>query len=689
MTDSPFGYTSSGSTHRQVNLVASLGESNALPAVGRMVYMDSEVDGTKYRSVGTITQMETSNDNLKDSSQQALMARSGGRYSTTADLRLTQFSIQATFRFDATSGQYVRYSAGLPTSPDTRSQVNFLNEEVVRSMMPTGSEFACIGYFQGMDGVPQGITVPDFGGRTGARSSAVLGQSGSGKSSMYTLMLGAYMKHEQHAILVIDPQGQWSNENGMIFSPQNFAKSLGREVRVVRVAEEIQLPVDEEIVSRMMTKLGVLDKGFRRMGSENKEALAEEIVSRLIRNRNNFSRDAREVLTEIFDAISKSPSTLARIYASDDRRVVLKQELMILAGTLVEDENGDPIMFSEEDKEDQEANWSKILEYFVPLQSLFSNKNLSGGKRQPLAGEGGFMSDFFKVRTPNSEPAPYVIFDMTPNRVAHAQAKLLGKDSDSALRAAIGMQKMLDREEVKAMILMLTFQEMKAASEEVFATTPGANLNTQIVFDEAWRFANRRKSASEEVEKLATMLEGFALDTRKFGIGWTYILQTPSDLREGIWRQVAYTYVGYGLRGEDIRTLQAQTDDTKQVDLYTQFIDPGSTRVYPFMFMGPLSPIIFTESPMFLNIFSGPDEFIQCNKAWIDQITTNRGLPQVTSEMLGKKVAVKKSTLLVAPAASYSVGKKEDTMPSAKPQTVPSVTSSTTPDEPAADEFPF
>jgi len=684
-----FGITTSGSSIKDIIFIA-LDKEELLAIVGRMVYMDFNVAGSLYRSIGTVTEMKTENSAF-NSQYESIIARGNDTKFATKDLRRSSFTIQATFK-KGKDGSWVKDSSALPTSPSTGVFIQLLDEEVANEMV-AGVVYPTIGYFRGMEKVAQPLVIPSFAGSVGAKSSAILGRSGSGKSSMYTMILGGYMQHEEHAILVIDPQGQWSNENGMIFSPQNFAKGLGREVSVLRVSEDIRLPMDEEIFSRMINKINVWKKGFRKMGPENLEAFSDAVVSRINKadkyGHNALDGDPRELLTGIFREIANSSSTMSRIYASKETRDRFQRDLLILAGEpLIDPDTEEQEILSADDLADVEDNWTHMLHYFIPLQNLFASKNLAGGKRRALEGDHGFLSDVLKVRKAGDPPAPYVIFDMSPSVELHAKNSLL-----SGSDANLYMQKILDNQDIKALILMMMLAEMKRASEVAFATG-GGNLNTQIVFDEAWRFAPEGK-ATPEIEELATILEGFALDTRKFGIGWTYILQSPSDLKTGIWRQLSYVYAGYGLVGEDIRRLETLTDDPKQLNLYRQFIPPASNNTYPFMILGPISPIIFTTAPAFINIFSGTDEFLEHNEEWISAIVKRRSLPSITRAFMTQGLKVKEKyqepALGEAPKA-WKVG-KDSSRPASTPQMpvkkAPVVLEDETPDDSDLDRLPF
>lgn len=691
-----FGHVTTDSTSKTVNVIASnkgqkikdpeTGEVTMAPlpsVVGRMVFLDIEAGGDTYRCLGTVTDIRTLNTMMSahlESAGSSLDSLPKG-----TDYRKLSFSIQATFNRPPGEKIWKKHSSALPTSPDTRTEVYFLDDDTVNEMVE-GEVYPTVGFFRGLDTTPQPLAIPNFGSETGAAHSGVIGRSGSGKTAAYTYVLGTYMQHEDHAIMVIDPQGQWSNENGMVMSLQGFASSLGRPVSVLRVSEDIKLPMDEEIFSRMVSKLNLWKK-FRRMGTENLEAFSDAVASRIARlSSDNYDKEPRELLTGVFASIAGSLSELNRIYTRGERQDAFRDDLRKLAGVpIIDEETGEQAILSQEDLEDIEQNWEAILSIFSPLINLFSSHNIEGARRQPLGGTYGFLKDVFQVRGVNASPAPYVILDMSPSVKLHAKAEMMGGQD-----AGLNMQKILDNQDVKALILMMVLDEMKKASETAFATVTTGNLNTQIVFDEAWRFAPEGK-ATPEIEELARKLEGFALDTRKFGIGWTYILQSPADLKMGIWRQLTYVYVGYGLVGDDVKRLEALTDDVKQMDLYRQFIPPKSTGIYPFMLMGPLSPVIFTTAPAFVNMFNKTQDFLYYNQKWIESITQRRSLPNVTLKRIqpGSAPKIEKEKIVKEPN-QYAVGKS---YASVKPQTevkeviVPAKTTDNNPD--LVEETPF
>ena len=661
MSESSFGFTSTSSTSKNVNFVA-FDKDSPDAVVGRLVYFDIDVNGELYRSIGTVTSMLTENS-LFSSGFEMASSRGLGAEVQSKDVRKSSIDIQAVFKRDE-EGIWQQHGSALPTSPNTRAKVELLTESTVAEMLQDAS-YPTLGVFRGLQSANVPLSIPNFDSNRGAVHQIILGRSGGGKTAMAAMLLSAYMSHENHALFVIDPQGQWSNENGIPFSPQKFARGLGREVTVLRMSEDIRLPMETDIFGRMMDKLNLWSR-FRRMGSENRGAFSREVAERIAKlSFKEYDSDPRELLAKIFKDIAYSASAISRIYASNDKQEQFRNELLQLAGEPIYNGEGEEQILTDEDYEDVENNWQNMLFAFKPLHSLFSSSNLSGGHRRPMGDIGketGFMTEVFQVRGKNpTKPAPYVIVDMSPNVKLHAKAGLVKDDF------GLAMQKVLDNADIKALMLQMILAEMKKASEVAFASAGGGNLNTQIVFDEAWRFAPEGRN-TPEIEELATMLEGFALDTRKFGIGWTYILQSPADIKTGIWKQVSFVFSAYGLVGEDVRKLETLTDDVSQVDLYRQFISPAATGDYPFMVMGPISPLIFSTSPTFFNAFNTVHDFLEANKSWIQAITKRRGMSMITAEYMTSVLEKKEANSAVTENKEFAVGKDSE-KPSSKPQT--------------------
>lgn len=688
--DNHIGTTATPSTTQDVSILVSK-DSGLDPLKNQMIYFDVDTsDGETNRALGFVTEITTDNHMGKDVAfinQQSKNSANASKH----DYRTVNLKVASTFAGGA--GGW-KGNKPLPTSPSSGTGVYAATRNVVESLFAHTDKTALsfLGHIRGASDVPAPLIMPYFGSQRGSSSSGILGRTGSGKTNFTCMILTAQMKYEDHAIFVIDPQGQWNNENGFTVSPKNYATALGREVIALRVAEDIQLELSEDNFVDILTQVDLWSK-LGRMAKENRDLLSVEVAEAIVSlGTKALHRDHRELLSQILETIINSPTTIARIYASEDRQRNFRQSILALidpekgqieaymnnnlrklekllsgdGSAIVDDdviwaeakrrcEEQGIIPLSEDDKASVETRWRGILGKFTPLVSLFMNTNLGGGLRKPLTGDRGFLTDILQVRYPGtSKPAPYVILDMSPDTKAKAKGALLqGADND------LNMRKLLDNDNIKATILKIVFAALKEASEEAFSQG-GGNLNTQIVFDEAWRYAPE-SSDSEVIMDLSKTLEGFALDTRKFGIGWTYILQSPADLRNGIWKQLKFVYSGYGLVGADLKKLGDLMDDTQnQLKTYKQFVAPDLTNEYPFMITGSISPLITAQIPLFINAYTSPEEFLEDNRAWIDEITERRGLGKVIYQNIAVGSARSKAKTATAVASGsqkeYSVG---------------------------------
>ncbi len=619
-----FGYVSTGSSSSLIRIVAKETASKT-PVVGRAILIDMETENGTYRALGTVSDITTFNEMYKDNRMKQVSASKNGISVSGTDIREITVKIQATYRKNQESGDWEKASSALPTSPPTRTPVRLLDEESMFELIKEEDHITHLGTMRGLSGVAAPLTVPDFSSARGAVHSAVIGRSGSGKTAFATYMIANQMSYPAHGIIVVDPQGQWSNENGFVFSLKTFASSLGREVTTLRITEDIKLPMDEEILSQLFEHSNVWAK-MKRMAPENRRIFSEEVVSKIAYKDGAADRDPRELLTEVFKQISKSDSTLNRIYARGEALENLKRELKILANEEIINEEGEVEIVTEDDMESAEHKWDAILSKFTPIINLFSKTNLQGGRRHALGGTSGFLSNIMKVRD-ETETAPYVILDMSNDVTTSAKDMYAKKTGQRDV--LLSMKKMLDNVDIKAIIVSTILEQIKTSSEEAFSAG-GGNLNTQIVFDEAWRYAPNvsRDGSTKPIDLLSQQLEGFALDTRKYGIGWTYILQSPSDLNKGIWKQLSFVYTGYGIIGSDKRILGELMDESDRqahIGLYDQFSPPSSTNIYPFMMNGPISPLIFTNTPIFVDVYNNVAQFLEDNSKWIDEICESNG----------------------------------------------------------------
>lgn len=702
------GITVTPSTTQDVKILV-MADNGLDELKNQMVYFDVESNNKETsRAIGFVNEITTLNKLGTDLTihSAAAYSRAIDETARQADVRNVDINVASVFTLNS-DGDWLG-NKPLPTSPSTGTRVHLADKESINELFSRfdKEDLSYLGNIRGAASIPAPLLLPYFGGARGASSIGFVGRTGSGKTDFATKFICSMMKYPDHFTLVVDPQGQWGNENGFTISPQKMAKALGRKVYNLRVAENIQLPLDDENLINMLTQIDLWGK-MGRMAKENRDLLSMEVAELIAgmawQKINGCTKEEnyKDLLAEVLSYIASSDAIIARIYASSDKQDSFKNSLyslvnpaksailskitvngraiagdlrankmpsleedvyeyvvndMISKNAIVANPNFDEklgdsfsnneYLVSDAEMDAVNKRWEGILAKFVPLLNLFQSHNLAGESREPLSGDFGFLEKVLKVRSPHDEPAPYVILDMSPDTSNNAKSEFLGgKD------VMLNMRKLLDNDSIKATILMMVFTSLKEASETAFSM--GGNLNTNVVFDEAWRYAPER-SDNEIILKLSKMLEGYALDTRKFGIGWTYILQSPTDLRQGIWKQLKFVFAGYGLVGADLGRMSDLMDDPiGQLKTYKQFVAPDLTGEYPFMMVGSLSPLITAQIPLFVNSYNSVDAFLDDNRVWLDGNTSRAGLPPITSSALKPGKLTKKD---FKNAKSYTVG---------------------------------
>jgi hypothetical protein len=123
-----------------------------------------------------------------------------------------------------------------------------------------------------------------------------------------------------------------------------------------------------------------------------------------------------------------------------------------------------------------------------------------------------------------------------------------------------------------------------------------------IVLDEAHRFISHQ-SADPQITALTDEIIDAVRTVRKLGMGYMFITQTLESLDEEIRKQMRIFAFGYGLTSwSEFSKIKDIINDDAAIKFYRSFIDPMSNKKYPFMFYGPISPLSFTGSPLFLEM---------------------------------------------------------------------------------------
>jgi len=140
-----------------------------------------------------------------------------------------------------------------------------------------------------------------------------------------------------------------------------------------------------------------------------------------------------------------------------------------------------------------------------------------------------------------------------------------------------------------------------------------------VIIDEAHRLAKREQTEEMELETVKQTLIDAVRTTRKYGLGWMFISQTLSSLSRDIIDQLRVQIFGFGLAwGIERNALRELIGGQEQaMGLYQSFKDPQTflkTRPrWQFMAKGPISPLSFSETPLFFDALDLFGDFLTIN----------------------------------------------------------------------------
>ncbi|MEM2636879.1 MAG: ATP-binding protein, partial [Candidatus Korarchaeota archaeon] len=398
----------------------------------------------------------------------------------------------------------------------------------------------------------------------------IFGKTGSGKSVLAKMILLAYARHKEMGIIVLDPQGEFSKALKTELPRSEMENILSPSTLSAIQREYIVYDIDKIALNRWEL-LGLLLKEFKFFeelgikGVPNQDTAMDYVINVLKPSSfADLSRDPQNALNSTLETLNKYSN---HIYSGEKGAERLQENIE---------------KYNKEDsivKNNIDRIWNKVV-------ALFST---SEGKKTP--------KDIIKEAI-GGENRPIVIIDLSKTAGDITQAEW--------------------EEKIKPMIITLFIEEIIRTAS--YSYKEGKSLNTLIVIDEAHRLAPRGTIENEKKSKLRSLLIDGARTTRKYGLGWMFISQTLSSIDKEIISQLRIYFIGYGLSmGTELDSLKELVGgDQTSIKLYQSFPDPQSafestSRQYSFMTIGPVSPLSFTGSPLFLTAFTDPEEFLKSN----------------------------------------------------------------------------
>jgi len=550
--------------------------------VGALTAFEAVQDGHPITCVGQIVGIELKNRWHEDSVFRNLVKRTGEIPPITnrQDTRTADLVVGATFR--QTTNGYEPEVLGMV--PPTGTRVYRVDQPLLDRLLEVyRSEIVYMGRAYAND-ILYPMWFKHFGSGAGGAGEAyhlgVFGKTGSGKSGLAKMILCAYARHPQMGILVIDPQGEFSLElSGTRVGQQGLPldeiiRGLGRDVRVYRISD-LQLD-DWTTFEEMLISLRFFEQlAIPSASTENARRAAEVVRNALEGTHNLDNLGALAVLRDALNAINDQ-NNAGFIYATRARAQQLQQRVQRFLN-------------------DQQALNELLTNSWEPICRLFSR----GANRERLFSYSTWQPGIINMllgSAGSSGARPVIVIDISRQ----------------------GNQRFWS-EELQRRILGKLLNILVSQATSSLSTRQSANV--LVLLDEAHRHApSGRLEQDSEANRLRSMLRRAVRETRKYGIGWFFISQTLGGLDNEIIQQLRILTFGFGLAmGTEFDRLRDFVGgDKRALELYQSFRDPQSfprrdLQEFPFMAVGPVSPLAFSGKPLFFTAFTDSQEFLRVN----------------------------------------------------------------------------
>ena len=546
-----------------------LGTAVGKKLVGELALFRFSQDGKPHYALGQITEVQLRNIWLEDPTMRTL-ARQRGQVNPVSgqqDTHLGDMTVSAVFSDD---GHRFEPSI-LGTVPPTGTPIYLATDEILDRLLERyKDEVFYLGHVYGS--TPKlPLWFKHFGtGPHGAGEAyhiGIFGKTGSGKSVLAKMILLAYARYPDMAIFVIDPQGEFSKDitgqivmEGFPLHLRNILQNLNKNVTTISVRNLVldRWDLFEHILAQ--------SDFFERLAihTTDKRILAAEVL------RENLERKQ----VRLSDLYTQQAFQTAWRILQEER--VLKQ---IYSGTEYRNRFLDMI-----NQTDPNHHYQT---YWLPVCRLFQSDRHGAVTVDSL-----LRKAFTQDRT-----KPVIIVN-----VSREEARDLYWNDI-----------------IQALVIKRLLDGINHQAESNYQGN--RTLNTLVIIDEAHRFAPREKPEQEELKQVGETLVRASKETRKYGLGWMFISQTLSSLHREIIGQLRIFFFGFGLAlGTEFMSLKEIVGgDPNALKLYQSFRDPHSafdiaSRQYAFMTIGPVSPLSFAGTPLFLTVYNDPEEFLRTNR---------------------------------------------------------------------------
>jgi hypothetical protein len=550
-----------------------LGAAVTRKLVGELALFRFQQDGTQHYALGQITEIQLRNIWHEDPTMRSLI-RQRGRVDAVSERQDTHLGKMLTSAVFCSNARNTYSPSILGTVPSTGTGIHLVTDNVLEVLLrPYRDQIFYLGHVYGSQPkLP--LWFKHFGrGPDGAGEAyhlGIFGKTGSGKSVLAKMILLAYARYPQMALLVIDPQGEFAKDIRKNGGSGEFALPVGDVIRSLG-KQAVVLTVKNLILDRweLFEQILFESKFFDRLTlryAANKEPACSVLAEQLKKHRD---------------------VTLAKLHL---------RTTFNLAWTMLGDEKIQKKFVSSKDTRTRFADTLEESDpdefyknYWQPIAELFREDR---DKAKSIEKGLGWLLD---GKTKNR---PVLVVDLSKEQ----------------------SQGLFWNEKIQSLVIKRLLDGLAQTAEYFYQGD--RDLNTLVVIDEAHRLAPRDLPREDDAARgVRNALVDAVRTTRKYGLGWLFISQTLSSLHTDIIQQLRIFFFGFGLGlGQEFQSLRQLVGSAgTALDLYQSFRDPHSAidplgRQYSFMTIGPVSPLSFSGSPLFLNAFNTKEGFLDANR---------------------------------------------------------------------------
>lgn len=558
-----------------------LGHSVNKNLVGELAMFSYMQDNLNHYALGQINEVKLRNRWLEDPTLQSIIRERARLEGVSEQQDTHQGEMIVSAVFSDQNGNYSRSSLG--TVPATGTHIRLVENPILDELLQSyKKEIFYLGTVYGSKPkLP--LWFKHFGhGPDGAGEAfhlGIFGKTGSGKSVLAKMILLGYARHPQMGLFILDPQGEFAmdlrdktdeiSSMEQIFSPISL-DALGRKFEIFTLS---RFYLDSfELFGELLAEF----KFFNELGvkTTNYQANAADYVVGFLKNSDHKLGTLDEAA--FIDTLNYLDENVDRLYATRDGQSRVRN--------FISDARQNPVSPAKE-------IWNRTVKFFS-----VENGKVSISKIIDQA-----------LETPEDGSRPLIVVDLS---------ELPPDIPDSTWN-----------ETIKPLLIDRFLSNLIRRAENAYQedNQEDKSLNTLVVLDEAQRLAPRRRiesDGSDRKDRIKVRLIDAAKTTRKYGLGWMFISQTLSSLdRDIIDSGLRIFFFGFGLGvGAEFQSLRELVGGRgKALELYQRFLDPQSafdsaSREYSFMTIGPVSPLSFSGTPLFLSAFTNPDEFLEANQ---------------------------------------------------------------------------